>query len=278
MQNAREASPQQMPAAHEEGRAQPSPSLQLLEAAAQQAAARVVRVRGEPAYVLSVWPWRETSVIAELLTEHHGRAAVTVKGAKRPGGKFRGLINLFNPLVVNYSGAGEVKNLTDARWLGGLALIPPEAMTSAFYATELVLRMTVREDPCPGLFAAYTELLASLAHEKGLALEAALRRFEVRLLAALGWAQAGGYEQTPSEGGDAARLWTVRSGALTEVKALLPGEEPVPEAVVRAIARAEFTDAAVIRRSRAVLRAIIGYYVGERGLNTRATIALWAGI
>ena len=72
---------------------------------------RVLRVREEPAFVLTTHPWKESSVIAECFTQRHGRQVLAVRGAKRPGGQFRGLINPFCPLLINYSGAGEVKNL-----------------------------------------------------------------------------------------------------------------------------------------------------------------------
>lgn len=251
-------------------------ALALLEgAAAQTPRSGGVRVKNEPAYILATWPWRETSVVAELFTEHHGRVAVTIKGAKRPGGKFRGLINAFSPLLVSYSGAGEVRNLTDAKWLGGLSAIPSESLVSAFYVTELVLRMTVREDPNSALFGAYTEVLTHLAHDKGSALEAALRTFEVRLLTALGWGQPAGFDEVERAH---ERLWAVRKGVLRTVESLMPDEAAVPFDVVRAIAHCDFEESATIRRARPVLRAIIGYYVGDRGLQTRSTIARWAGL
>ena len=133
-------------------------SERLFAARAAQPRPAPLRARNEPAYVLAAWPWKETSLIAEILTPHYGRVSVTVRGAKRPGTKFRGLINAFVPLVVNFSGAGEVKNLTDAKWLGGLAPIAPQSLVSAFYVTELVLKLTVREDPSQELFAAYAKV------------------------------------------------------------------------------------------------------------------------
>ena len=56
---------------------------------------RVLRVREEPAFVLTTHPWKESSVIAECFTQRHGRQVLAVRGAKRPGGQFRGLINPF---------------------------------------------------------------------------------------------------------------------------------------------------------------------------------------
>ncbi len=233
----------------------------------------MVRARSERAYILALWPWRETSVIAELLTARHGRVAVTVKGAKRPGGKFRGLINAFTPLLVNFSGSGEVKNLTDAKWLGGLPAIAPEALVSAFYVNELVMRLTVREDPCEELFGAYEDVLGALASEKGLGLQRALRIFEVKLLRVLGWGQSAKEEELARDD----LFWIVRNGELKSVDALASGEAGVPADVARAIVSCRFDNAADIRGSRDVLREIIGYYVGDRGLNTRSTMARWAG-
>ena len=93
-------------------------------------AAGMVRARGEPSFVLSAQPWKETSLIAELFTQRYGRVTVVVRGAKRVSSRFRGLINPFVPLLTSFSGSGDIKNLTDARWLGGLAPVEGRPFTS----------------------------------------------------------------------------------------------------------------------------------------------------
>ena len=72
------------------------PSLMALKAFAKEAGepAKVLKVRDEPAFVLRTWPWKESSVIAECFTKRHGRQVMSVRGAKRPGGRFRGLISI----------------------------------------------------------------------------------------------------------------------------------------------------------------------------------------
>ena len=162
------------------------PSLMALKAFAKEAGepAKVLKVRDEPAFVLRTWPWKESSVIAECFTKRHGRQVMSVRGAKRPGGRFRGLINPFSPLIINYNGAGEVKNLTVARWLGGLTPLAGDALLSGFYINELVLKLTEPADPQPALFDAYTRTLKALA--EGTAVQQALRIFEVDLLRILG--------------------------------------------------------------------------------------------
>ena len=141
---------------------------------------RVLRVREEPAFVLTTHPWKESSVIAECFTQRHGRQVLAVRGAKRPGGQFRGLINPFCPLLINYSGAGEVKNLTAAKWLGSLSPTESGSLMSAFYVNELILRFTVREEAQSALFDCYTRTLTALC--EGRAVQRALREFEVDVL------------------------------------------------------------------------------------------------
>ena len=230
----------------------------------------MLRAREEPAFVLSTQPWKETSLIAELLTKHHGRVTVVVRGAKRLSSRFRGLINPFVPLMTSFSGTSDIKNLTDARWLGGLAPIEPEALATAFYVNELVLRMTVRNDECSALFAPYTRVLADLSLLKGRELSLCLRAFELRLLEHQGWGQKGKLQEA-GEGS----LWTVRDGELVRVNALQAGQTPVTEASARAVIGAQMDLSNDLREIRDVLRRIIGYYVGVSGFKTRRTLEHW---
>lgn len=242
-------------------------------AAGKEQSARNVRVRCEPAFVLSTQPWRETSLIAELLTRSCGRVTVVVRGAKRTASRFRGLINPFVPLVVNFSGASDIKNLTDARWLGGLAPIGPQALASAFYVNELVLRLTARNDPAPRLFEAYTKVLADLAQLQGRELSASLRLFEIELLSALGWGQ-----ESKKALLESSQPWFLRGAELVQAAAPLEGDLPVGEPIAWTLVLARLEPGVNLRELRDVLRRIIGYYAGERGFNTRKTLQRWANI
>ncbi|MBR4877572.1 MAG: recombination protein O N-terminal domain-containing protein, partial [Rhodocyclaceae bacterium] len=72
------------------------------------------RVQAQPGWVLHTWPWRETSLIAEVLTRAHGRLSVVAKGARRPTSTLRGQLMAFQPLLLSWHGAGELKTLTQA--------------------------------------------------------------------------------------------------------------------------------------------------------------------
>lgn len=233
----------------------------------------VVRVRSEAAFVLSTQPWRETSVIAELLTQRHGRVTVVVRGAKRVSSRFRGIIMPFVPLVVSFSGAGDIKNLTDARWMGPMTPIDPEGLVSAFYVNELVLRLTMRSDASLRLYNDYLKVLSEVSLKEGKELSAALRTFEIKLLNSLGWSQVSKVEEIEKGG-----IWTVRQGELVCIDELCEGEKAVSLGTALAVAKAEITPSADLREVRDVLRLIIGYYVGDTGLKTRKTLEIWSQI
>ena len=76
------------------------------------------RIEQQPSFVLHTYPWRETSLIAEILSRDHGRVALVAKGARRPQSPLRGVLMAFQPLLVDWSGGGEVKTLVRAEWQG----------------------------------------------------------------------------------------------------------------------------------------------------------------
>ncbi|HBZ48166.1 MAG TPA: DNA repair protein RecO, partial [Stenotrophomonas sp.] len=43
-----------------------------------------MRIDDEPAFVLHARPWRETSLLVEVLTEQHGRIGLLARGVSSP--------------------------------------------------------------------------------------------------------------------------------------------------------------------------------------------------
>jgi len=144
------------------------------------------RVSEEPAFVLHAMPWRETSLIVDLLTRDHGRIACVAKGAKRPRSALRGVLLSFQPLSIGFSGRQELRTLTAAHWLGGMGSPQGDGLLCAFYLNELLVRLLPRDDPHPALFDAYAQAVLALSFEGPP--EACLRRFEWRLLREIGYA------------------------------------------------------------------------------------------
>lgn len=132
--------------------------------------------------------WRETSLIVQIFTRDHGNVAMVAKGAKRPYSALRSVLAAFQPLIVSWTGAGEVKTLTRAE-LAGIRRLGGRSLMSAWYMNELLLRLLPREDPHPVLYDAYDAALVAL--EQGGSAASALRRFEWTLLEETGYGLGG---------------------------------------------------------------------------------------
>ena len=136
------------------------------------------------AIVLRLLDWSETSQIAVLFTEHHGKVSATAKGAKRQTpstlAKFSGGLELLGlgEAVFISKRPTELANLTewdlvDAHWhlrrdLRGYRL--------AMYAADLVHHVVQDHDAHPVTFAALRQCLAELADRA--AQPAAMLRFQ----------------------------------------------------------------------------------------------------
>lgn len=154
-----------------------------------------MRVHQQPAFVLLNRPFSESSWITELFCRDFGRLAVIAKGARRFKSPFRGVLLPFQPLLVSWSGRGEVPTLTGAEIkLGKINLfecdLHGDALICAFYCNELITYLLHRHDPHPRLFDAYQLVLTELYKDEGLpeqSLSSVLRRFERRVISDTGY-------------------------------------------------------------------------------------------
>jgi DNA repair protein RecO (recombination protein O) len=225
------------------------------------------RVSGQPAFVLHSYPYKETSLIIDLLTRDYGRVAVVAKGAKRPMSKLRGVLQTFQPLQTSWSGKSELRTLIDAEWVGGMKPIEKTALLCGFYLNELLVKLLARDDPHPALFDHYVSTLNELAH--GEPAQIVLRKFERALLKETGVAAdlgrstttraavepASDYVVDPEKGPREVRhddTWPVVSG-----QTLLDME------------RNEYADPVTQAQSKQLMRFLLAYHLGGAPLNTR---------
>ncbi len=191
---------------------------------------RVVRVTHSFAYMLHSVPWRETSLLIQVFSRDHGIVALVAKGAKRPYSSLRTILAGFQPLLLSWSGAGEVKTLTRAD-NAGLRPLSGRALMSAWYMNELLLHLLPREDPHPTLFEAYDDALIQLAAGAGAA--SALRRFEWVLLHETGY----GLDMEPPDFDDPALEPQLRRSLRERIDTLLVGRPLRTRAVLMALQR-----------------------------------------
>ncbi|MDC9719727.1 MAG: DNA repair protein RecO [Gammaproteobacteria bacterium] len=145
-------------------------------------------IEQQPAYVLHSRPWRESSVIADLFTLNQGRVSVIVHGARKSKGKQpakRALVQPFTPLLVSFSGRGELRTSVQFDGAGPPLPLAGNGLYSGLYINELLLKLLAIDDPYPHLFAYYQAALNQLAHNPQL--EQCLRPFEVHLMNELGY-------------------------------------------------------------------------------------------
>lgn len=145
-----------------------------------------MRVEHQPAYVLHLKPYRDTSAIVELLTPDYGRISVVVRGVRKSKTPKRQLLNPFQSLLVSFQGEGELKLLTHFESHRRYFTLTGPHLYSGFYLNELLVRLLPEMDAHNDLFSLYETSIQSL-HQQQL-IEPVLRCFEFRLLSELGYA------------------------------------------------------------------------------------------
>jgi DNA repair protein RecO (recombination protein O) len=138
-----------------------------------------------PAYVLHQYAYRDTSRILEVFTVEHGRLTLFARGAASAKSSLKGVLRPFQRLLLSWSGKSEACSLVTAEIDGSPTNLRKERLMSGFYLNELLLKLTERWDPHPEIFFSYAACVEALCAGEGE--EAALRRFEKRLLHDLGY-------------------------------------------------------------------------------------------
>jgi len=226
----------------------------------------------EASFVLHSYPYRETSVIVEALTATRGRVALVARGAKRPRSELRGLLQAFQPLRLSWSGAGELKTLARAEWLGGLPLVAGSALLCGFYLNELLLKLLPREDPHPRLFDAYEAALRDLA--SGAQQAPVLRRFELRLLAELGYALSLTHEADTGRPIDPHARYYYAFDRGPRTVAAEPGQHylQVRGATLLALAQEDFSAPDAAAEAKHLMREALDHYLERRALVSRRVV------
>lgn len=225
------------------------------------------RISLQPAFLLHRRAFRDAAMIADFITRDCGRVALVARGA---GKGSRRCLDAFTPLLLSFNIGTDLGSLSAVEAGGHAFRLGREQVFCAYYANELLLRMTHRGEPVPEIFTAYGDLLADLA-EPTSALRG-LRLFEKRLLDQLGY------------GADLAREW--QSGSPVDPDAsyrVLPEQGPEPVASGSAIesgaifsgvsllslAREDLSTAQALRDARRLLRLWLDYYLDGKPLKSR---------
>ena len=120
------------------------------------------RVSLQAGFILHHRLFRESSVIADVLTPDYGRVSVVARGARSARSKLRPLIQPFRPLLVSWTGRSDLKTLTGLEEQGLPVALSGHTLACGYYLSELLLRLLPSFEAAPIPFACYARSLSEL--------------------------------------------------------------------------------------------------------------------
>lgn len=218
-------------------------------------------------FVLHSRPWSETSLILDVFTEESGRVRLVAKGARSKRSNLKGALQPFTPLLIRFGGRGDVKTLRSAEAISLALPLSGIALYSGLYVNELLARVLESETRFSELFYDYLYCIQALAGVDGTP-EPALRRFELALLAHLGYGVD--YLHCVGSGDPVEEEMTYRyreeKGFIASVvvdNATFTGHH------LKALASREFPDADTLRAAKRFTRMALKPYLGGKPLKSR---------
>lgn len=231
-----------------------------------------MRVTQQPAYILHARAWRETSLLLDVFSRDFGRVGLVARGVRGARARLpRSLLEPMQALHLDWTGRGELQTLVAVEPAATPRAFHGDALLSAMYVNELLVRLTARNDAYPRLFDRYCDLLGELSNTTSLAWS--LRCFECDLLESIGYAlrlDAAADTGDPIDDGHAYDY-------LPEHGAVTAGNHPdgvrVRGSALRALATGQRPDTQDLAALKRLMRNLIGQQVGARGLQSWRVLA-----
>ncbi|AOY88518.1 DNA repair protein RecO [Marinobacter salinus] len=223
----------------------------------------------EPAYVIHRRPWRETSLMVDVFTLNRGRMTVIARGANSAKSPLKAQLQPFQPLMLDWSGRGDLKTLTHVDVRNGPSLHRTASLYSGLYLNELIQRVLPAADPHPTLFAAYIDAVTELADTRDV--EPVLRRFERAFAAALGYDFAW---DVATDTGKTVEAWAQYCYDPEQGIVSVPAQgvrlQSLHGEVLLALAEGDLVSEACRRTAKRVMRVLTDYLMQGRPLHSRS--------
>lgn len=233
---------------------------------------RVERVEMEPSFLLHARPYRETSQILDVLSQNHGRIGIVANGSRRPKSRWKNALRPFQLCQMSWSGRGDLFTLRTAETVGPPAQVGGMSLMAAYYMNELLIALMHRNDPHPNLFTHYGGALVSLANDRDT--ELVLRRFEVALLAEIGYGIVVDHDVVDERALEADRKYKyVIDRGPVPVPDTQSGELVFRGSELLAIANGDQLNVEQLKSAKRLLRAVLHSSLGGRQLKTRQVLA-----
>ncbi|WP_371372997.1 DNA repair protein RecO [Thalassotalea aquiviva] len=145
---------------------------------------KLAQVHLQQAYLLHSRPYRDSSLLVNLLSEEFGHISAVVYVGKGKSSAKKGQLQPFARLTVELKGKHTLKTLSRIEFAQKSLTLQGHHLYSGFYLNELMVRLLPENIPCESLFTLYHQTLNKLSQAD--AIEPLLRRFEMTLLQELG--------------------------------------------------------------------------------------------
>lgn len=228
------------------------------------------RVANEPAWLLHHRPFRDSSRILDILSREHGRLSVVARGSRSAKSKLNGILRPFLPLQLSWVIRSDLGTLTGAEMGGPPLSLGGEALLSAYYVNELLLKLLHRHDPQPEIFDAYQATINAL--NGGGKVAATLRNFEIEMLRLLGYALNLDHDTDTGAGlvAETRYEYRVEQGPVTVSER--EGPMMFSGAELTAIGRREFSQPDTLHNAGRLLRQVIAWHLDGRELKSRKVL------
>ncbi len=218
-------------------------------------------------YILHRRDYQNSSLLLELFSRELGRLPAIAKGVKSARSKKQGELQSFYPLQLGLVGRGEIRTITTIDSEQRPHLLTGEALYCGLYLSELLMRMTARNDPHPALFEQYEQALSALA--QGELLDHTLRYFEINMLKTLGYGlllncQATGEALEP----DQHYYYRIEYGP-EPISACSMGEMTIRGSTLLALSGGEPLSRIAAQEAKRLMRLVLAYYLGAKPLKSR---------
>ncbi|MFI0488972.1 MAG: DNA repair protein RecO [Yersinia sp. (in: enterobacteria)] len=219
------------------------------------------------AFVLHGRAYSETSLMLDLFTEGEGRMRVLAKGARGRRSNLKGCLQPFTPLLVRWTGRGEVKTLRSAEPVSLALPLTGSMLYSGLYVNELLFRVLEQQTNYSALFFDYLHCLQTLAGSDGKP-EHALRQFELAMLANLGYGVD--FLHCAGSGEPVAETMTYRYREEKGfIASLVVDHYSFTGRQLQALANRNFPDTDTLHAAKRFTRIALKPYLGGKPLNSR---------
>jgi DNA repair protein RecO (recombination protein O) len=219
----------------------------------------------QPALVLHVRPYRETSAIVQMLTQGQGRLAGVLRGYRS---KKQGQVSVqpFSVGTVTYFGRSDlvtIQKFESHHFIG----LRGEGLYAGFYVLELLTRLVQERQEDQQIFASTMRVLEAL--EENDPLQPALRCFELELLQQLGYGIDFSAKGEPLQE-NGRYTFEAQTGFHPAVVAKPPGLRFFSGKELRQIASRDFAASATQDAAKALVRAALAPLLGDKPLTSRS--------